>query len=223
MEREVCPSGYSSSASARAVREEGLQCTGLRPLPGVGPTGMGGGGEGGTAGLNGARCDAGNTRSATAALHGSRKAPGPALPAHAHPRAAPLLALHQRPLGAPAAPQSLPVDVAVEHHLPKHAQLGSFIGRLQGDIGSIPVGPHAVPARGQAFGVGGERSAWPTWRVSPAWGQEGGRGEQDPLPVVSVGKSIANPRHSTCGDKSPFPSRSAQPTAGIAPAARPPS
>ena len=32
MEREVWPSGYSSSASASAVRDEGLQCTGLRPL-----------------------------------------------------------------------------------------------------------------------------------------------------------------------------------------------
>ena len=32
MLREVWPSGYSSSASASAVRLLGLQCTGLRPL-----------------------------------------------------------------------------------------------------------------------------------------------------------------------------------------------
>ena len=30
-ERLTCPSGYSSSASASAVRDEGDQCTGLRP------------------------------------------------------------------------------------------------------------------------------------------------------------------------------------------------
>ena len=35
MLRLVWPSGYSSSASARAVQLLGLQCTGLRPLASV--------------------------------------------------------------------------------------------------------------------------------------------------------------------------------------------
>ena len=50
-------------------------------------------------------------------------------------------------LGCPALPcAAAPVDVAVEHHLAKHPQLSGLVGRLQGDVGGIPVCPDAIPA-----------------------------------------------------------------------------
>lgn len=66
---------------------------------------------------------------------------GPACP-HAQTSGCSTLACEPRKPG-----KHPPVDVAVEHHLAKHAQLRCLIGRVQGDVGCVPVGPHAVPAR----------------------------------------------------------------------------
>ena len=45
--------------------------------------------------------------------------------------------------GAPVHRFEPAVNVAGQHHLAKHADLGSLIGLLQGEIGGIPVGPDA--------------------------------------------------------------------------------
>ena len=48
--------------------------------------------------------------------------------------------------GRPVHGLAAPVDVAVEHHLTKHPQLGGLIGGVQGHVGRVPVPPDAVPA-----------------------------------------------------------------------------
>ena len=39
-----------------------------------------------------------------------------------------------------------PVDVAGQHHLAKHPDLGSLVVLVQGEVGLVPVGPDAPAA-----------------------------------------------------------------------------
>ena len=145
------PSGYSSSASARAVREEGLQCTGLRPLQQQQAASM----------QVELMC---HVQQRFARRRGRRSAR-----AGGWRRAQGAGSLAITSAGAchggsqQAACAASPVDVAVEHHLAKHPQLSGLVGRLQGDVRRIPVGPHAVPAAGQ--GCTGALHPMRAWRT----------------------------------------------------------
>ena len=45
--------------------------------------------------------------------------------------------------GAPVHRFQAPVDVAGQHHLAKHADLGGFVVLVEGEVGLLPIGPDA--------------------------------------------------------------------------------